>query len=346
MINYHSDSLINDIKEINKIAQQNKNKIEIHSSWNSNNLTIYIGHRTIWIFYKPSSRFQEKSDYKITSFRSKCFGSVEGRSFPEELKTYMELWYKIQNNTITDIDTILNMVAIGDSLRNLKALHDIWFEVVYEKALLHQIGRGYKLSLLLNHTHNHNRLRTKEQAFEFLYKIIHKEEQISKAFYSELDFEVKEKIKKYDAFASMELEEVYSPEKLQNALYYKANTFASLYIENLGKGKFKTSPLPYSAQLSNINDMLVKDINNDGNLDILAVQNLYVSEIETPRNDAGIGIFLLGNGKGGFKNISSGESGFFASGDAKKIKLIDAGSQELVLIAQNNDSLQSFQLKK
>jgi len=197
MINYHSDSLINDIKEINKIAQQNKNKIEIHSSWNSNNLTIYIGHRTIWIFYKPSSRFQEKSDYKITSFRSKCFGSVEGRSFPEELKTYMELWYKIQNNTITDIDTILNMVAIGDSLRNLKALHDIWFEVVYEKALLHQIGRGYKLSLLLNHTYNHNRLRTKEQAFEFLYKIIHKEEQISKAFYSELDFEVKEKIKKY-----------------------------------------------------------------------------------------------------------------------------------------------------
>ena len=34
--------------------------------------------------------------------------------------------------------------------------------------------------------------------------------------------ELKDKIKKYDVFASLELEDIYSPEKLKKSLYYKA----------------------------------------------------------------------------------------------------------------------------
>lgn len=155
---------------------------------------------------------------------------------------------------------------------------------------------------------------------------------------------LKDKIGKYDLFANMELEEVYGANALENSLYYKADTFASLYVENLGDKSFKTTPLPPKAQLSNINDILVKDFNNDGNLDVMAVENLYVSEIETPRNDAGIGLYLVGNGKGSFHVQDPMKSGFFANGDAKKIRLLAKGERELILVANNNGKLESFTL--
>jgi hypothetical protein len=156
---------------------------------------------------------------------------------------------------------------------------------------------------------------------------------------------LKENIGKYDVFASLELKEVYGEENLKNALHYEADTFASSYIENLGNGSFNITELPRMAQITNINDMLVKDFNNDGNPDVLAIGNLFVSEIETPRNDAGTGILLMGNGKGGFELVSSSESGFFTQGDAKNMVLLSHDRQPMVLVANNNDLLQSFTVR-
>lgn len=157
---------------------------------------------------------------------------------------------------------------------------------------------------------------------------------------------LKKKIQKYDLFASLELESVYGAKKLENSLHYKANTFASSYIENLGEGRFKISPLPRAAQLSNINDMLVDDFDQDGNLDVLVVGNLFVSEVETPRNDAGTGLLLSGDGQGSFTPKTYMESGFFAKGDAKKITAIKHENQPKILVANNNDVLQSFSILK
>lgn len=157
---------------------------------------------------------------------------------------------------------------------------------------------------------------------------------------------LKDRIGKYDVFANMELEEVYGVNDLENSLHYKADTFASLYIENMGADGFKSTLLPPQAQLSNINDMLIKDVNNDGNLDVIAVENLYVSEIETPRNDAGTGLYLEGDGAGGFAVKAVQNTGFFANGDAKKVRLLSKGNTELILVANNNGKLQSFVLNK
>ncbi|MEP2058487.1 MAG: VCBS repeat-containing protein [Maribacter litoralis] len=157
---------------------------------------------------------------------------------------------------------------------------------------------------------------------------------------------LKKKIVKYDAFASMELKDVYGEEKLENSLHYSADTFASVYIENLGNGQFTISDLPNLAQLSNINDMHISDFNGDGWLDVLAVGNLYVSEIETPRNDAGTGVLLLGDGKGAFTAKRGSETGFFADGDAKKLVAINNGQNNYFLVGNNNDELQFFKLLK
>ena len=153
---------------------------------------------------------------------------------------------------------------------------------------------------------------------------------------------LKEKIKKYDVFAALEIDQVYGNDNLENSLHYKAMTFASSYIENLGNGRFKISSLPYQAQFSNINDILIDDFNKDDHLDVLIVGNMFVSEIETPRNDAGNGLLMLGDGTGNFSASTNQESGFFANRDAKKIVVISNKKQRKILIANNDDKLQCF----
>ena len=153
---------------------------------------------------------------------------------------------------------------------------------------------------------------------------------------------LKKQIKKYDIFADMEIEEVYGASSLKKALHYQTDTFASFYIENLGNGGFKITELPTMAQLSNINDVLVDDVNGDGFLDALCVGNLFVSEIETPRSDAGIGALLLGDGRGGFTMQHHSSSGFFARGDAKKIVKMKHMDKPTLAVANNNDVLQIF----
>ncbi len=153
---------------------------------------------------------------------------------------------------------------------------------------------------------------------------------------------LKEKFKKYDAFASLELEAVYGSKNLEEALHYKADTFASSYIENLGGGRFKLTPLPKRAQFSSINDILIEDYDHDGHLDVLLAGNLFTSEVETPRNDAGTGLFMTGDGTGTFRPKSLSESGFFAKHDVKKLRKIKHQGEELILIANNDEKMQSF----
>ncbi len=153
---------------------------------------------------------------------------------------------------------------------------------------------------------------------------------------------LKEKFPSYEEFGNSNLTNIYG-ESLKTAFNLKAKTFSSAYIENLGGGKFNIKPLPKIAQISSINDILIDDYDNDGNKDLLISGNLYTSEIETPRNDAGTGLFLKGNGKGRFTPVSIKESGFFTPNDVKDLKKIQIGDKQIILVANNNDYLQAIE---
>ncbi|TBW27377.1 VCBS repeat-containing protein [Gramella sp. KN1008] len=155
---------------------------------------------------------------------------------------------------------------------------------------------------------------------------------------------IKKKFEDYNSFANANLEEIYTTDYLENALHYQVKSFASIYIENREDG-FKIHRLPVEAQISNINQILVEDFNNDGNLDALIAGNLYASEVETPRADAGIGLLLEGNGKGDFKAVKARESGFFVPGDVKDMAILNTPTGKFVVCAKNNDYLQLVRLK-
>ena len=110
---------------------------------------------------------------------------------------------------------------------------------------------------------------------------------------------IKAKFPDYASFSNATLEDVYTKQDLENSLHYQVKSFASVYLENRN-GTFVVHQLPSEAQLSSINQILVDDFDRDGNLDALVAGNLYWSEVETPRNDAGTGLLLKGNGKGSF----------------------------------------------
>ena len=157
---------------------------------------------------------------------------------------------------------------------------------------------------------------------------------------------LKQQFPTFESFGEANLEDVYGAQ-LDEALQYEAKTFASSYIENLGDGSFKVVPLSNEAQFSSINNILVEDFNGDSHLDLLISGNLYAAEIETPRNDAGMGLLLTGDGKGNFDPVPLSESGFFAPHDAKDMKMIMVGKgntkKRVVLVANNQYWLQAIE---
>ena len=154
---------------------------------------------------------------------------------------------------------------------------------------------------------------------------------------------IKEKFKNYNSFASASLEEIYSDQMLEESLKYEITSFASVYLQN-NDGKFIAKPLPYQAQFSNINALVVEDIDRDGNLDVVLGGNLYNAEVETPRNDASYGLWLKGDGANGFRALAPRETGLVVRGDIRNMKPIKVGGQTHLLVAKNNQALQQIRI--
>jgi len=154
---------------------------------------------------------------------------------------------------------------------------------------------------------------------------------------------LKEKFPSYEEFGSSDLKGVYGDESLKNALHLQAKSFASVYVENNGNANFNIKPLPQLAQVSSINSILIDDYDKDGFQDLLVSGNLYPAEIETPRNDAGTGLFLKGNGKGDFTPLAISESGFYTPNDVRDVKRISVQGKEVMLVANNDDFLQAIE---
>lgn len=160
-----------------------------------------------------------------------------------------------------------------------------------------------------------------------------------------------EKYPTYTEFANAELGEILGKEKLGGALSKEVETFASgIWINN--GGTFYFEPFSAVCQTSPVLDMELQDLTGDGYSDLVLIGNIYNTEVETPRWDAGNGILLVNKGaaeKGVpvFKPLTIKESGIYVPGDAKKIRLLEGASgKTLLVIANNNDKVDMFEEKK
>jgi hypothetical protein len=152
---------------------------------------------------------------------------------------------------------------------------------------------------------------------------------------------ISDKFPTYDEFGKATITDVYG-ERLDEALHYEVKNFATVYIENTGDG-LKVHRLPKEVQFSTVFGILPDDFNNDGNMDLLIAGNFYVPEVETGRTDASIGVYLRGDGSGGFTSVPVTESGFFAWEDVRDLAQVRlANGKRMILVGNNNDKMQSF----
>ncbi len=146
----------------------------------------------------------------------------------------------------------------------------------------------------------------------------------------------------FQKYANADINNILSNFDTSGMELLQVNYLKSVYIENLGDGTFSVKPLPIEAQFAPIFGMEIGDFNLDGHLDILCVGNDSQTEVISGWHDAHIGLFLSGNGKGDFKNLSIGESGFIVTGDARALASINVDNNRLVIATINNDSLKAF----
>ena len=173
------------------------------------------------------------------------------------------------------------------------------------------------------------------------YPIYHRNQMLSQLPY------LKRKFSTYEDYAKAKMYDVFPERELADAYTAECTFFESAYIENRGDGSFQIHSLPVEAQFAPVFGMLADDFNSDGDIDLLIVGNSWSSNVEDGQFDASIGLYLAGDGDGGFKPVLGRESGFFVDGDAKGMaELSMKDGSQLILVAQNSGQMKAFKTKR
>jgi hypothetical protein len=91
--------------------------------------------------------------------------------------------------------------------------------------------------------------------------------------------------------------------------------------------------------------MNVADCDGDGNEDIFVSQNFFANQPETPRSDAGIGVWLRGDGTGQLKAVPGYESGIRVYGEQRGAAVGDFNEDGRIdlVVAQNGAATRLFE---
>jgi len=158
---------------------------------------------------------------------------------------------------------------------------------------------------------------------------------------------MRSKFQNYKSYATATMNEVLTEEQRKGAIRLQANFLQSAFLRNEGNGRFSLTALPIECQFSVLNGMAVEDFDGDGNLDVVINGNDYGTEVAVGRYDALNGLFLKGNGEGGFSPLPILKSGIFIPGNGKAlVKLRSRNGRCLLAAAENKGPLKIFELKK
>jgi enediyne biosynthesis protein E4 len=141
--------------------------------------------------------------------------------------------------------------------------------------------------------------------------------------------------KTHEAFAKASMNDLLGPDASRTQSL-AAQTLDSTIFWNLGR-KFRTEPLPPSAQFAPVFGMNVADFNNDGIEDLFLAQNFFAMRGEDDRLDAGRGLLLKGNGNGKLAPLDGALSGLKIYGEQRgsAVSDFDADGRADLAVTQN-----------
>lgn len=153
---------------------------------------------------------------------------------------------------------------------------------------------------------------------------------------------MREKFATHHAYAEAGVETLLA-ERLKEAQVLEANWLETTVFLNRGH-YFETGSLPASAQFSPAFGVNVADFDGDGNEDIFLSQNFFALQPELARSDAGRGLLLKGDGKGGFRAVDGSLSGIKVYGEQRGSAVgdYDGDGRPDLVVTQNGAETKLF----
>ncbi len=156
---------------------------------------------------------------------------------------------------------------------------------------------------------------------------------------------VKKKFLEYRQYADATINDVFTPEQLQNANILTVTEQATLYLQNDGAAGFSKKILPAQAQYAPVYSILSLDANKDGKKDLLLAGNNTWTRIKFGRYSANHGTLLIGDGKGNFSYVPQSTSGLNVRGNVRSAVDIKKGEHTEVFFGMNDGPVMSYRLK-
>ena len=155
---------------------------------------------------------------------------------------------------------------------------------------------------------------------------------------------IAQKFPTYDAFANASVFDILE-DKTDPSVSLEVNEFRSLIIVNVGDDGFVVQELPSLAQTFPLLSCVSKDLNSDGFEDLILAGNIYNTEVETPRWDAGRGLVLLSNQKDNYWSMTATQSGLYIDGNVKDLSVVHMNSKnrDYLIAAKNNDVISLYE---
>ncbi|HEV8271001.1 MAG TPA: FG-GAP-like repeat-containing protein [Chitinophagaceae bacterium] len=151
---------------------------------------------------------------------------------------------------------------------------------------------------------------------------------------------------KHHEFAKKTIQTLFEPGLVQSATLKTFNYSSSVIAWNEGNGKFTIQELPLEVQLSSVNAILCKDINNDGKSDIVLGGNITECLPQFGRLDADYGIVLKNNGNRQFAVIDPVRTGISVTGMVRDIAWINGQKEHYILFLRNNEYPVMYRMAK
>ena len=154
--------------------------------------------------------------------------------------------------------------------------------------------------------------------------------------------ELRARFPSHRAFGEAGIDEILAASKSRASLLEATWLESTVFLNR--SNRFEPHVLPAAAQFAPAFGISVADFDGDGIEDIFLSQNFFGQQPETSRYDAGEGLLMKGDGKGGFTPVPGAASGIQIHGEQRGCAVSDYdgdGRVDLV-VAQNNAETRLF----
>ncbi len=150
--------------------------------------------------------------------------------------------------------------------------------------------------------------------------------------------ELGRRFESYHAWGARTLQALFGEEVVQQATVLSAYTFASVWVENDGRGQFTWHPLPEPAQWFPVRALHVGDVTGDGLPDVIAAGNFDEANPALGHYGHGPGVVLVQTAAGTLTPLRPGISGLRLRGQVRRLAWLQRPDGQRWLLAARNDT--------